>query len=60
MTSTFKELFIVTVINDVIIFEIILVAGIFIARSFSNAARNRGRPPQRPKQSEVIDQDNNQ
>ncbi|WP_393971397.1 hypothetical protein OXIME_001673 [Oxyplasma meridianum] len=58
--STFKELFIVTVINDVIIFEIILVAGIFIARSFSRSARNRIRPPQRPKQPDIVDQNNNQ
>ena len=60
ISSTFKELFIVTVINDVIIFEIILVAGIFIARSFSNSARNRARPPQRPKQPDVMDHNNNQ
>ncbi len=60
MTSAFKELFIIIVVPDVIIFEIILVVGIFIARSLSNAARNRGRPPQRPKQPEIMDQDNNQ
>lgn len=58
--STFKELFIVTVINDVIIFEIILVAGVFIGRSFSRSARNRVRPPQRPGQPEVTNQNNNQ